>query len=689
MTSEPKAEESPNNPSAREAKTSHPKRESRITITGEMMQSRWKALSLRQQIIVCLWLCMLPTSLIGSVVVGRAIFERGRHNLEQKIVFGAASVSQIINDWLNDGQIILQSISTDPGIQTLNPEEAQAAFKRLKKARPHSAITLYKLTGESVASNAIPKPNNSTVRKNERVAAQWFKAAQNGEKGLGLWRRSNGTSCLTQSTGVFNGEEIVGIVAKCIIPGDIAARSGIREIVQLQGEQSSVATVLDLDQGVNKGIGVALVSKQKQLVLLHLEGEAATNNGQLLHPTENKKSKWMPFTEKIIQTSTTNKVVVQKLDHFLVASISINKEFILAFILNTTPYIETFLLAGAGVGIANLIALTVSTVVLIKISKPLLIKPIDIAGEALRQMSEGEFHIELPGSTNRDTQKLYNYIKSSSSQLNKYFKEVTRNATTNSQLEQAKKLQQGFLVKKFPTSNEFTIGALCKPAYDIGADWYDALSPESRTGETVFMVVADVCDKGIGSALYMSVFRSLLRLSLLKEWEACQACGSSVQAAIESVNEYMAYNHGQEAMFATAFVAAYSPNTRVMHYVVAGHEPPIIQTGKSLSQLNPSGPAIGVFPDAKYPTHQLTIPPASILLAYSDGLVDTRDRNGRSLGLEQIKLMMREKRSEAWGACELIERLDAAASKHRGTTEQFDDLTMMTLKTTGIKKHGE
>ena len=97
----------------------------------------------------------------------------------------------------------------------------------------------------------------------------------------------------------------------------IAARSGIKEIVQLQGEQSSVATVLDLDQDVNKGIGVALVSKQKQLVLLHLEGEAATNNGQLLHPTENKKSKWMPFTEKIIQTSTTNKVVVQKLDHFL------------------------------------------------------------------------------------------------------------------------------------------------------------------------------------------------------------------------------------------------------------------------------------------------------------------------------------------------------------------------------------
>ena len=90
-------------------------------------------------------------------------------------------------------------------------------------------------------------------------------------------------------------------------------------------------------------------------------------------------------------------------------------------------------------------------------------------------MSEGEFHIELPGSTNRDTQNCTTTSKAAHHNSIDTLK-VTRNATTNSQLEQAKKLQQGFLVKKFPTSNEFTIGALCKPAYDIGADWYDALA---------------------------------------------------------------------------------------------------------------------------------------------------------------------------------------------------------------------
>ena len=113
------------------------------------MQRRWKTLSLRQQIIVCLWLCMLPTSLVGSVVIGKAIFERGRHNLEQKIVFGAASVSQIINDWLNDGQMILQKHINGPGNSNTQSRRSTGSIQKTKRSKTAAAITLYKLNGES------------------------------------------------------------------------------------------------------------------------------------------------------------------------------------------------------------------------------------------------------------------------------------------------------------------------------------------------------------------------------------------------------------------------------------------------------------------------------------------------------------------------------------------------------------
>lgn len=624
---------------------------------------------------------MLPTSTIGSIIVGETIFERGKHNLEQKMIFGAATVSQIINDWLDDHHDVLRSLSNNPGINKLDPEETHETLKTLKELKPDSAITVYNLNGEAVATNTGLELNNTIDRKIERIESEWFKTAKEGMQGLGLWQNKDGSRCLTHSRGLFNQEKVIGIVKNCEAPGDIAEKSGVKKIVKLQGEQSSIPASLNLDEDNDMGIGLALISRQtKQLVLLHLEGKAATNNGQLIHPVDVQKSRWLPFIEKVIEKGPEEKVTVQTLDHYLVASTPIHDDFVLAFILNTTPFIETFLIAGIGVGAVNLTALLVSSIALIRLCKRLL-KPIDIAGESLHQMSEGNFEVKLPESTCLDAKKLYEYVEASSHQLCKYFLEVTHNAATNAQIEQAKKLQLGFLVDQLPTSQWFAIDAICKPAYEIGADWYDAFTPQSEEDESVFIVVADVCDKGIGSALYMSVFRSLLRLSLLKEWESRKCCGSSIQAAIEAVNDYMASNHGQDAMFATAFVAAYTPSTQVMQYVVAGHEPPLVYAENEITQLKSSGPAIGIFPNACYQTHHITLDQGSIVLAYSDGLVDTRNVDGKSLGIMSVRRALEERSSNAWNATDLIHRLNQLAASHRGKTEQFDDLTMLALKT--------
>lgn len=649
---------------------------------------QWRALPLRKQIIAGLWICMLPTTMIGSIVVGKAIFERGKNNLERKMIFGAATVSQIINEWVDDHHDLLVMLSNDPDINKLDPAKAHETLKRLKKAMPEIATTVYKLDGEAIASNTGLELDNTKSRKNERIAAEWFKNAKEGTHGLDLWQTTDGSSCLTHSRGLYNQDQVIGIVRNCEAPGDIGENSGVEQIVKLQMDHSNTPTYLNFDKDINKGIGLALISRQtKQLVLLHLEGKAATNNGQLIHPVEVQKSRWFPFAETVSQTGPEEKVTVQSIDHYLVASIPIRDDFVLAFILNTAPFIETFLLAGIGAGAVNLTALIVSSIALMKLCKTIL-KPIDITGESLRQMSTGNFKVTLPKSTCRDAAKLYGYVEASSYQLRKYFQEVTHNAATNAQLEQAKKLQLGFLVDKLPTNQWYAVDAICKPAYEIGADWYDAFTPETEGDESVFIVVADVCDKGIGSALYMSVFRSLLRLSLLKEWESRKSCGSSIQAALEDVNDYMASNHGHDAMFATAFVAAYTPCTQVMEYVVAGHEPPLVYSKNEITQLKPSGPAIGIFPNASYQTHHLTLEQDSIVLAYSDGLIDTRDINGKSLGIRRVKEAIKDKGSQSWEAADLINKLNQLATTYRGEAEQFDDLTMLALKIMAVNRVG-
>ena len=70
----------------------------------------------------------------------------------------------------------------------------------------------------------------------------------------------------------------------------------------------------------------------------------------------------------------------------------------------------------------------------------------------------------------------------------------------------------------------------------------------------------------------------------------------------------------------------------------------------------------------------------SLLLAYSDGLPDSRNIEGFSFGTEGIRTILEERSSYQWKAIELMKRLQQAEAEHRGEAEQFDDLTLLILK---------
>jgi hypothetical protein len=79
------------------------------------------------------------------------------------------------------------------------------------------------------------------------------------------------------------------------------------------------------------------------------------------------------------------------------------------------------------------------------------------------------------------------------------------------------------------------------------------------SGDVTYVVIADVCDKGIASALFMSVFRTLIRYTLLKYYSALNStCDEMLADVISSVNHYMAITHESSMMFATVFIASYS-----------------------------------------------------------------------------------------------------------------------------------
>lgn len=249
------------------------------------------------------------------------------------------------------------------------------------------------------------------------------------------------------------------------------------------------------------------------------------------------------------------------------------------------------------------------------------------------------------------------------------------NSIAQQQLSTAGEIQQCFLAKRPAAQGRPDISLYMRPAYNAGGDWYDAFDINDKT----FLVVADTCDKGVGAALFMSVFRSLIH------YAAQSFCSDSkddivpLEKVISSVNTYMSNEHGESSMFATVFLACIDQSTNQLNYVLAGHEEPILLLGSGdRYQFKLCGPAIGLFPFATYTADSTTFDSGSILLGYTDGVIDARDATNASFGHQRLVNLIKQLREGTTDltAAHVTDTIVEELNAHMGDSEQFDDITI-------------
>ena len=249
------------------------------------------------------------------------------------------------------------------------------------------------------------------------------------------------------------------------------------------------------------------------------------------------------------------------------------------------------------------------------------------------------------------------------------------------ELEIGREIQQSFLPEELPRPVGWEIAAAFQPARQVAGDFYDAfplaLAGDSRIG----LVVADVCDKGVGAALFMALFRSLLRAFTERTFAADD--GSTDEArllsSVVSTNDYIAKTHGRANMFATAFVAVLDPASGSVAWVNAGHEAPVV-LGPSRSpaaRLAPNGPALGLMPGMTFSAGTTTLVPGETLFAFTDGVTESKDRSGRFFSEERLIELLARGAPSANG---LLEAVSAAVAAHSAGSERSDDITMLAVQ---------
>jgi serine phosphatase RsbU (regulator of sigma subunit) len=594
-------------------------------------------------------------------------------------------INGITTTWDKSTLDFLSYLADQDEINSLNSSAVTRELRNSQKNSKYFNLLVFNTQGQLIGNTRANQVGDQTHLPTPEVIRKeaWFESAMAGvsKSWLTLDDTSDHAFAISavpiRPPNADRQSRPIGVLAAQIRLSRLDASSGIGSVFSATGNaQSDTDALINLDQGLHQGIAAMLILAPGTV---HFIGHTAMPEHYrkgMLDPEQTRKSRWWPVIEAALKPGGPRETRVLNIDgtDFVLAIRRDSPARSAALLIDQDTKFRNVNTLFAWFWLVNLIALGLSSIAIHRISGALS-QPVDQAGEALAAISQGHFDMKLPEESS-DVGRLFNYINQASDQLKHYLQESTHHAITEAQLDQARRIQDDFLIKDLPNRREISLAASFDPAYEIGADWYDAIGLD----DTVFFIVADVCDKGIPSALYMSVFRSLLRHNIINEFKVNNDPSTTILNALSGVNQYMAKTHGMTAMFATVFVGAYAVGTRQLSYIVAGHEAPLLLHNQQIEALSLGGPAVGLFHNCVFQPHHCQLDPGTILLAYSDGLPDARNPKGTAFGNERIRAILSERSSKDWTASELLQRLRQAALDHMNAGDQFDDLTLMTVK---------
>ena len=234
-------------------------------------------------------------------------------------------------------------------------------------------------------------------------------------------------------------------------------------------------------------------------------------------------------------------------------------------------------------------------------------------------------------------------------------------ARTAADLSLARTIQMSALPsadRAFMDRLEFSLAAECRPAREVGGDFYDFFRV---AGDRVAVLVADVSGKGIPGAMFMMEAKNVIKNCLMER--------TDIADAVAEANRRLCAGNRAE-MFVTAWIGVLD-STGTLEYVNAGHNRPFLRHGDGSVEkvTGKGGRFLGMFEDAAYRVNSVRLVRGDALYLYTDGVTEAMNADGEQFGERRLR---EELAAGRWAVGDAVERFTAGA-------EQSDDLTGMTV----------
>ena len=237
----------------------------------------------------------------------------------------------------------------------------------------------------------------------------------------------------------------------------------------------------------------------------------------------------------------------------------------------------------------------------------------------------------------------------------------------------AKEVQQSLLPKGNPTVKDLDITGRSVYCDETGGDYYDFLDDDLHAEGKIKIVVGDVSDHGIPSALLMASARAMIRGHSSRQGRVSEIASGVNRQLIEDVED--------SGQFLTLFYAEIDSQSKRLHWLNAGHEPALLYDLErdSFEDLTGDGSLpLGILEQAEYTERRRDITPGQIIVILTDGIRDVRNRHGEMFGKNSLQNIIR--RNASMSSAEIVQSVFTALDRFGQGVKPEDDMTLVIVK---------
>ena len=246
--------------------------------------------------------------------------------------------------------------------------------------------------------------------------------------------------------------------------------------------------------------------------------------------------------------------------------------------------------------------------------------------------------------------------------------ERTQEAELSRELAIASSIQTSLLPAQISLGEGWEVAAVCRPAKDVGGDFFAQL-PGETPGRNA-LVYGDVSGKSVSGALVMMAAHEVFHALALTHPEP--------QELLDLANRRL-YQLGNRNFVAIGYLAGHRDNGSLL-YSVAGQPSPLKRAlDGTVGELDPPRHRVplGALSNGSYEVKNAAVEPGEVILAYSDGVVDTRSPDGEFFGEERLRQCLR---SAPGGPDETVRYILDALQTFASGQAPYDDLTLVAVR---------